>query len=395
MVGLLSSSHHIFIMAGKKKIIRKLHLWMGLISGPIIFILGVTGCILAFEKEIQHLLDRENRIETNTQRFPLSQIGGNVQRYLGKKKQISSLEISADPQQAWRFRTFQEDENDGIWYWNEKSYYESVFVNPYSNKILGLENSEFSFFRVILYLHWSLLLKTSIGQPIVGIATLLYFLSLVSGLFLWWPKNKTTAKKRFAFKWKSTTGIRRKIYDLHSILGFYLVSIGVTLAFTGMVWAFPWLNKAIQSVLSEQGAKELSLPQNVAAKNPETADPLEELYCQVTRETSLAKGYAFYFPKSADNPHITTVAIFDKSHQSIVFTANKYTGKIVGRVSFSDKDSAQKFEDLNYDIHLGLILGIPGKIIVFIASLLSASLPVTGFLIWYKRKKKSKSNTKL
>ena len=379
-------------MANKKKIIRKLHFWMGLISGPIIFILGVTGCILAFEKEIQQLFDLEHRIETNAQRFPLSKIAGNVQRYLGEEKQISSLEISADPKQCWRFRTFQEDENNGIWYWNEKSYYESVFVNPYTNKILGVENSEFSFFRVVLYLHWSLLLKTSIGQPIVGIATLLYFLSLVTGLFLWWPKNKTTAKKRFAFKWKSTTGVKRKIYDLHTILGFYMVSIGVTLAFTGMVWAFPWLNKTIQSALSEQGTKELSLPRNVTSKNLEIADPLEELYRQVTRATSLAKGYAFYFPKSTENPYITAVAIFDKSHQSIVFTANRYTGKIAGRITFSDKDSAQKFEDLNYDIHLGLILGIPGKIIVFIASLLSASLPVTGFLIWYKRKKKNKSS---
>ena len=70
------------------------------------------------------------------------------------------------------------------------------------------------------------------------------------------------------------------------------------------------------------------------------------------------------------------------------YKANKINkdqiGQLLIRVSFSDKNSAQKFEDLHYDIHLGLILGIPGKIIVFIASLLSVSLPVTGFLIWYK-----------
>ncbi|KKX50092.1 hypothetical protein L950_0212195 [Sphingobacterium sp. IITKGP-BTPF85] len=45
---------------------------------------------------------------------------------------------------------------------------------------------------------------------------------------------------------------------------------------------------------------------------------------------------------------------------------------------------------LNYDIHLGSILGIPGKMLVFLASLIAASLPVTGFYIWYNRRKKKK-----
>ncbi|MEP7141771.1 MAG: PepSY domain-containing protein, partial [Ferruginibacter sp.] len=35
-----------------KKIIRKVHLWLGLSSGLIVLLLGITGCILAFEVEI-------------------------------------------------------------------------------------------------------------------------------------------------------------------------------------------------------------------------------------------------------------------------------------------------------------------------------------------------------
>jgi uncharacterized iron-regulated membrane protein len=54
-------------------------------------------------------------------------------------------------------------------------------------------------------------------------------------------------------------------------------------------------------------------------------------------------------------------------------------------------DSWGKYEDAtlagivrraNYDIHIGAILGLPGKIIAFLAGLVAASLPVTGFLIW-------------
>jgi uncharacterized iron-regulated membrane protein len=46
---------------------------------------------------------------------------------------------------------------------------------------------------------------------------------------------------------------------------------------------------------------------------------------------------------------------------------------------------------MNYDIHVGQILGLTGKIIAFLASLICASLPITGFIIWWgKRNKKGK-----
>jgi len=36
-----------------KKTIAKLHLWLGLTSGLVVFIVAVTGCIYAFQSEIQ------------------------------------------------------------------------------------------------------------------------------------------------------------------------------------------------------------------------------------------------------------------------------------------------------------------------------------------------------
>ncbi|WP_242499314.1 PepSY domain-containing protein [Flavobacterium sp. 140616W15] len=48
---------------------------------------------------------------------------------------------------------------------------------------------------------------------------------------------------------------------------------------------------------------------------------------------------------------------------------------------------------MNYDIHVGAVLGITGKILAFFASLISASLPITGFLIWWGKQKFSKKGT--
>jgi uncharacterized iron-regulated membrane protein len=60
-------------------------------------------------------------------------------------------------------------------------------------------------------------------------------------------------------------------------------------------------------------------------------------------------------------------------------------------IPFAEASFAQKLRKMNYDIHIGTILGFPGKVLAFLASLIGASLPITGFLIWYGRKFKKKN----
>ena len=58
--------------------------------------------------------------------------------------------------------------------------------------------------------------------------------------------------------------------------------------------------------------------------------------------------------------------------------------------SHDEKNLGEKFVAANYDIHVGSILGIWGKILAFIGSLVCASLPITGFMVWWGRKNKNK-----
>jgi len=62
------------------------------------------------------------------------------------------------------------------------------------------------------------------------------------------------------------------------------------------------------------------------------------------------------------------------------------TGTYAG--AFRDASVPDKIKRMNYDIHVGAVLGLPGKILAFFASLIAASLPVTGFYIWWGRRKK-------
>jgi uncharacterized iron-regulated membrane protein len=55
---------------------------------------------------------------------------------------------------------------------------------------------------------------------------------------------------------------------------------------------------------------------------------------------------------------------------------------------FDESSTADIIMRINYDIHVGAILGLPGKILAFLISLMVASLPITGVIVWYGRKRK-------
>jgi uncharacterized iron-regulated membrane protein len=45
---------------------------------------------------------------------------------------------------------------------------------------------------------------------------------------------------------------------------------------------------------------------------------------------------------------------------------------------------------MTYDIHTGMIGGFPLRLVVFLGAIVTASLPVTGFYIWWGKKKKKR-----
>jgi uncharacterized iron-regulated membrane protein len=381
-----------------KKILHQTHLWMGLLSSLIVFILGITGCILAFVDEIKPLIYKshyevEHSIQKKQQQS-FSTLLHAAEQYWGPGKPVSAVEIENNPHRTWHFRAYRQDDHHGIWYWNEKKYYESFFINPYTAQKVYSENAEFEFFRVILFIHWSLLLKNEIGQPIVGTATLFFVILLLTGLYLWWPKNKKARRVRFWFRWKNETGIKRKNYDVHNILGFYSFAVALILGLTGLIWAFSWFDQSVQKVLNKIENKapvtDLLIP---IQPPPPDVDTNLSVYDHILKEIKQtypdAQAYYFYFPQE-DKAPLNVYIRYEKNYASIIRQYHAENGHLIKSINFSSKNYGEKMRALNYDIHLGSILGIPGKIIVFLASLISASLPITGFYIWYNRRKKKK-----
>jgi len=80
------------------------------------------------------------------------------------------------------------------------------------------------------------------------------------------------------------------------------------------------------------------------------------------------------------------------SWRDLYFDRNSITLLPNSQKALQDANTAEWISRSNYGLHTGFIGGMTTKILYFTASLICASLPITGFYIWWgKRKKKPKS----
>jgi uncharacterized iron-regulated membrane protein len=380
-----------------KKTIAWLHLWLGLVSGLIVLFISITGCIYVFHKEIDHWLHHDiHFVEArNTPALPASVLWEKGQAALGKEFPIRSMITYRQPDRAWECITFKAGNPDALTIFGATDYYKTAFINPYDGSITAVVDMKYDFFVLVKYAHWSLLLNTKYGQPIVGWSTFIFVVLMITGLVLWWPKkwNKRSREQSFKVKWSGN--FKRVNYDLHNVLGFYALLIGLVLGLTGMVWSFKWFKTAVYVVAAgttvqpehkKVSSDTLALPQL-------NSKPVDIAYATMLKEAPKARRVLIAAVPAANDATIRMSAYWGKEtyYDRDDLQFDKYTGKMLLRETAKDRNAGEKLVGMNYDIHVGAIAGLPGKILAFFASLICASLPVTGLLVWLnKGKKKAK-----
>jgi uncharacterized iron-regulated membrane protein len=374
-----------------KKIAGPVHLWLGLLSGLIVFIISITGCLYAFQAEISDFTQPYRFVEKqNTAFLSPSQIEEIAKKQL-PDKHIHSVEYAKSGEKAAVVSFYSFD----------PAYYYLVYVNPYSGEVLKVKDADTDFFRIVLMGHFYLWLPPAIGQPVVASATLIFVILMFSGLILWWPKNKGAAKQRFTIKW----GVRwrRTNYDLHNVLGFYMTWVVIFIALTGLVWGFQWFAKGTYWVASggkqwQEYSEPLSDTTFTAVNN--NTPIVDRLWHQMQAEHPDAETIEIHFPEHANSSILAAMNVDASTYWKIDYRFfDQYTLQELsvdhqwGR--FKEASAADKLMRLNYDIHVGAIMGLAGKFIAFFASLIAASLPVSGFYIWWGRKNKKSTKVRV
>ncbi|MGY5847751.1 PepSY-associated TM helix domain-containing protein [Salegentibacter sp. HM20] len=358
-----------------KKWISRLHLWLGLASGIIVFTVAVTGCIFVFHDEIKDLTRSHRKVEIQQESFVKP---SNLQ------EKVAAISAEAVPGMV----VYQGRDRSAFVYAEVEGEPTHFYFNPYTAEFLAEERLADDFFLIIEDLHMHLWLPETIGKQVVGISTLIFLFMLVSGLILWWPKKRKNLKKRLSIKWDAKW--RRINYDWHSTTGFYLSLIAAFIALTGLSFSYEWMNSAFYETANLFQEKPGDIIEVEIASEEETVTALD-LALYKTLELKPEDEMFFVWSQGPGLPIVSGSypEALDYDGQSN-FYFHPETGELLQKHNFELKSAGMKLQELSYGLHTGQYLDLPGKILAFFASLFIAGLPVSGFLIWYGRKYKNK-----
>lgn len=418
-----------------KRVMAWLHLWLGLASGIIVVIVSLTGCIYVFENEIRDFIEDWRFVEPQEKAFMVPSqlitiadktmkgkhatsvtfgeknqaaiVGYFTQKKEEKAKEGNGKKADLAKNDSGKGKPVEKSQAKGKGKGKEEKtkkrrsgIFTSVYMNPYTGEVLNVKSVSRSdspdFFRWILNGHRALWLPYDIGRPIVGVAVLIFVILLISGIVLWWPTKWIKSIINKSFKIKTDASFKRVNYDMHNVLGFYSCIFLFFIAVTGLVWSFNWWSKSLYWVTS--GGKQM-VESRESPKSDTThvktfeLTTVDKVLLNLAKENPQASGIMVSIPeKPAD-----AIGAFVYKQKNTYYNMDRYSfdqqtlKEISIKSPFSGKyieaNISDKIRRMNYDIHVGAVLGLTGKFMAFFASLISASLPITGFLIWWGKQK--------
>jgi uncharacterized iron-regulated membrane protein len=382
-----------------KKTLGKLHLWGGLVSGVVVLVVSLTGCLYVFEEEIRNATQREARfvnvpdrptrrpLATLTQTALAAHPGWQVEqvRVFAEADRSVLIKLAKPAPKAKKGgKTDHDDDEHG-----PEAAKTMLAFDPYTGLQLGNTDLEHDWLHTVEELHTSLLLG-EVGKWIIKVNVVVFLAMLLTGLYLWWPRRRNQRKLAFrpqlAGKWQVVN------YSLHNSLGFYFLLPLLLVTFTGIWWAIKPSQKAVYALL---GSTHKPPKKAVSVVRAGMQQMPEALFARV------AQTYPGWYEAHLNYPRKPTDCIrlnLRYPHSVVrnqnVFEFDQYAGTLLRQDLYSQYSAGDKVKHANYNLHTGRAFGLVGKVLMLLASLFAATLPITGFLIWYNRAYKKKPAAK-
>jgi uncharacterized iron-regulated membrane protein len=354
-----------------RKLLLRIHLWLGVAAGVFLIVLGLTGSIIAFEGDIDHWLHPGNWYVSGNRGMPEGALIAAVELRVAPAR-VGAVEIPQQHNLAQRMSL-----TDGT----------SVTVNPYTGAILSRLKRPTATDRVLGDIH-QLHLRLAFngraawapaGKVIVSYAGLILCILAPTGVLLWFRT------KRASVKWQQASWFRR-CFDLHLAIGIWAGFFLFVAGFTGILIGFESGEKAIYTATHSErpkfGPRAQSVPQPGA--NPIGVDRAIEI-----ARAALPAGAVdmIFLPVNSKAAYDVVVRVPEETSGSAHSDAviDQYTGAVLQSRNFLTDSQGYRWIRFNRAIHTGDAGGLFGHIVMSLTSLALAAMVVTGFVIWLKK----------
>lgn len=352
------------------------HFYAGIFSIPFVIILALTGAIYLFKPYYEHWQESDYRglQVTGDALAPNHQITAALAAVEGGKLLSYRLPQAADEAVLIKVQ------GDTNW---------MVFVNPYTGAVLAKERSDEQLMNIVKTLHGELLLGT-VGSILVELAACWAIVLIVTGLYLWWPRNAQGMAGIIYPRLRD--GSRTFWRDIHAVTGIWISALALFLLVTGLPWALVW-GAALKEVRSVDFSKQQDWTQSRAQEHDHWRAQASDTF-NLTPEVLLAAQQLKLPPpvelSVASTHHISWKASSqtgNRPERADVWLNGD--GSIEKQSGFAEKKLVDRAISVGIAAHEGYLFGWFNLVLGVLTCAGLILISASGFILWRKRKPES------
>lgn len=385
------------------RMVWRWHFYAGLFTLPFILILCMSGGLYLFKPQIEAWLDKPyDQLNYVGQPKPVSQqVQAALNAFPGSTPNGYQLPRNAHASAQVLVR--------------QNGQVMRVYVNPWTLAVLHSVPDEGRLMRLIFHLHGELLIGNR-GSNIVEIAASWTIILILTGLYLWWPRQaKGVGGILYPRLTNGWTTARR---DLHAVVGVWASLCILFLLLTGLPWANFWGNyfKTVRQLVVVNAARQdwsignESSPKKMSANmesmgsmemgehaghdgkhnhheiQPVNLTPFDRVFAAV-KNIPLDFPVVISPPDKKENSAAWSVkSLTDDRPRQVTLLVDGNSGEILQRQDFKNRSLINRIVGTCIAAHEGQLFGWPNQLLGLLTALGLMTLNITGAWMWWKRR---------
>lgn len=407
-----------------RAIFGPLHRWAGLLTAAFLVFSGVTGAIISWDHQLDDWLNSHLQVVATKGPAQASTDLAKLIEERDSRARVTFLYTTPEPGRS-------------LWFWVDpridpatgKRYqldYNQVYLNPNTGEELGRRywgavwplNRE-NFVSFLYKLHYTMHIpefwgSERWGMRLLGVIAAIWTIDCFIGFYLTLPSRRRASATRpeaverrlargFWARWKPAWKIKRSgtafrvSFDIHRAFGLWTWGILFIIAFTAFslnlkLEVFSPLMRAVSSYTPTP------FEQRTAAPLDAPIEPKLSFADIIAKASAEGRARGWTAPVGGVY-YAQQYGVYD-AHFFYPGEDHGAAGVAPARLFYDGQDgrtlgarvpwagtAADIFVQLQFPLHSGRILGIPGRVLISFMGLLVATLSVTGVVIWYRKRR--------
>jgi uncharacterized iron-regulated membrane protein len=371
-----------------RKVLFWMHLTAGVTAGLVILVMSVTGVLLTYERQMTEWSDGYSVTPPTPDARPLGVEQLTVIAREGRRGELASITLRSEPAPA----AFSFGRGP------------IVFLDPYTGKVLGEGSGRArAFFRGVTDWHRWLAAEGELrptGRAVTGASNLVFLFIVLSGIYLWWPKNLRLQHLRPITAFQGGLASKARDFNWHNVFGFWSALPLAFVVASGVVMSYPWANDLVYRLAGSEPPRRGPAPRRpdpggpgaearTAAAKPEvTLAGLDRAWATAQGQMSGWRTATLRVPSSPEAPFsfgFDTSSGARRPSTRAQVVVDHWTGEVVRREPYASQPRGQKVRGWLRFIHTGEAFGAFGQTVAGLASAGAVMLVWSGLSLALRR----------